>query len=407
MKLFLIAIAALLLCSCGKQDVSEQKDSGRTLYTNAGGKINTIEPALASDYPSSIMVMSFYDTLLQYDYVERPYKLIPSMLESMPETSADCLHYKFKLRDDLYFQENPSFRDKNDRKVTSRDVVFSFLRLADARVHSSGFWLWRSKVKGVDEFYSKSTSLKSGDMSIYDTGCEGFEIIDDANFAIHLNKPDPRLLYMLAMSYSAVVSKKTAIANANSLAEITAGSGPFRLAEWQKDYKIILEKNPEFRNEFFPQAQNPADRTRQLPFLDKIVCYLVKQPISSWLLFLQGKLDLSSLDNENRDAVISGGELVPALKDRGIRLLKMPDFQINYIGFSFSDPLLSRNIELRKAISLAYNVDVRVKYSNNSLVPANGPIPPNVQGHDDKFVNPYSQFNLEKSREHLVKARFP
>lgn len=234
MKIFSTAISILLflLCSCEKRESSAQKESGRTLYTNAGGKINTLDPALASDYTSSIMVMSFYDTLLQYDYVERPYKLIPSMLEAMPEISADCLHYKFKLRNDLYFQENPCFKDEQDRKVTSKDVVFSFLRLADARVHSSGFWLWRGKVKGIDDFYAKSSDLNPGDMSIYDTGCEGFEIIDDANFAIHMTKADPRLLYTLAMSYAAVVSRKATVSYGNSLAEVTAGSGPFKLTEW-------------------------------------------------------------------------------------------------------------------------------------------------------------------------------
>ncbi len=402
-----LLICLLFLCSCGKQEISAQADSERTLYTNTGGRINTVEPALASDYTSSIMVMSIYDTLLQYDYVERPYKLTPSMLASMPETSADGLSYKFRLRDDLYFQDSPCFKDKDDRRVTSQDVVFSFLRLADARIHSSGFWLWRGKVKGIDEFYEMTSKLPKEVVTPYDKGCAGFEIIDDANFAIHLNKPDPRLLYVLAMSYSAVVSKKITLANGNSLADVTAGSGPFRMSEWQKDYKIILTRYPDFRKEFFPQAQNPADRMRQLPLLDKVVCYQVRQPTASWLMFLQGEIDLNSLDNENRDAVVIGGDLVPGLKDRDIRLLKMPNFEVIFVGFSFSDPLLSRNLELRKAISLAYNVDTRIKHSNNSLVPTNGPIPPNVAGHDGAYINPYGKFDLEKARGLLAKAGFP
>lgn len=410
MKILSIAIfiLLLLLCSCGRQHTSTDKNSERVLYTNAGGKINTLDPALASDYTSSQMVMSFYDTLLQYDYVERPYKLVPSMLESMPEISADCLNYKFKLKSDLYFQDNPCFKSKEERRITSRDVIFSFLRLADARVHSSGFWLWRGKVKGVDEFYEKTTKLKPGDMSPYNEGCEGFEAIDDANFAIHLKKPDPRLLYMLAMSYSAVTSRKAAESYKNDLSENIAGSGPFSLVEWQKDYKVVLVKNPDFRTEYFTNAENPADRKRTLPLLDRVVCYLVKQPIAGWLLFLQGELDLSSLDKDNFEAVMtSAGDLAPALTKRGIRVMRMPDFQINYIGFSFSDPLLSKNLDLRKAISLAYNVDIRVKYSNYSLIPANGPIPPGVPGYDAGYVNPFSRFDIGKAKEHLAKAGFP
>ena len=403
-----ISILLLLLCSCERQHASSQRDSEHVLYTNAGGRINTLDPALASDYTSSQMIMSFYDTLLQYDYVERPYKLIPSMLESMPEISADSLHYKFKLNPDLYFQANPCFKSKKERRITSKDVVFSFLRLADARVHSSGFWLWRNKVIGADEFYEKTSKLKPGDMMPYNEGCVGFEIIDDANFAIHLKKPDPRLLYMLAMSYSAVVSRKATESYKNDLSENIAGSGPFSLVEWQRDYKIVLVKNPDFRTEYFTGAENTADRNRPLPLLDRIVCYLVKQPISGWLLFLQGEVDLSSLEKDNFEAVMtSAGDLSPALKNRGIRLLRMPDFQINYVGFSFSDTLLSKNLDLRKAISLAYNVDIRVKYSNYSLIPGNGPIPPGVPGYDGNYINHYSKYDLEKAKEYLANAGFP
>ena len=50
-----------------------------------------------------------------------------------------------------------------------------------------------------------------------------------------------------------------------------------------------------------PQAATPADRTRPLPLADRVILYLVKQPMSSWLLFLQGKLDLNALDKDNLD----------------------------------------------------------------------------------------------------------
>mgnify|MGYP000012529636 CR=1 FL=1 len=103
------------------------------------------------------------------------------------------------------------------------------------------------------------------------------------------------------------------------------GSGPFRLTEWINDYKLQLDRNPDYRVEYFPQAETPADRSRPLPLADRVILYLVKQPMSSWLLFLQGKLDLNALDKDNLDLIAGGGkELAPALKARGIRLLRVP-----------------------------------------------------------------------------------
>lgn len=406
---FLLGLFALSFLIGCENRFNTDSDKKRILHTTAGGRINTLDPALSADLASTYMVTSFYDTLLQYDYMERPYKLIPSMLESMPEISEDMLHYYCTLKKNLYFQEDPCFAEtegKEARKVKSHDVIFSFLRIADARLHSPGFWLWRNKVAGIEEFYQKTSESKPDDMAPYDKGCKGFELIDDYNFIIHLERPDPRLLYALAMPYLAIVSRKAVEYYGKDLSEHPVGSGPFKLVKWQKNYEIILDRNPEFRAETFPYAENPKDQNRPLPYLDRIVCYLVEQSLSSWLLFLQGELDMTPLDKDNYDVVVNEFKLVPALMQRKIKMLQIPEFQINYVGFCFTDPVISGNIELRKAISLAYNLDTRIKHSNYTLIPANGPIPPGVPGYDKDFVNPYNKFSLEKAKEHLKKAGF-
>ena len=81
------------------------------------------------------------------------------------------------------------------------------------------------------------------------------------------------------------------------------------LKEWINDCRIILEKNPSFRREYFPQADSPADRTRPLPLADRFEIMLIKQPMTSWMLFLQGNLDYQALDKDNAD-LAGGGELL-------------------------------------------------------------------------------------------------
>ena len=81
------ALAAAVILALAGYGCGETEDAGRVMHISAGGRVKTMDPALAADLASRNIVAAFYDTLLQYDYTARPYKLIPSMLESMPVIS--------------------------------------------------------------------------------------------------------------------------------------------------------------------------------------------------------------------------------------------------------------------------------------------------------------------------------
>lgn len=125
-------------------------------------------------------------------------------------------------------------------------------------------------------------------------------------------------------------------------------------------------------------------------------------------MFLQGELDYCSLSGENFEAVVNDEmELSPALRKRGIRLISAPDLQTNYIGFNFSDPVLGSNVNLRRAISLAFDKDLRCRTSNGRLIPANGPVPPGADGFLKDYEGPYGRFNVELAKEYMKKAGIP
>lgn len=405
-------ILFVFFTGCGKSKPAE-KANEQVLYTTPGGKINTLDPALCADLTSSNMVGVLYDTLLQYSYLKRPYVLEPAMLKEMPKSDERMMKYHFTLRDDLYFQYDKCFGQNSEgspkkRKITARDVEFSFLRIADERVHSSGYWLIRNKIKGIGEFRKKSGELKDGDYSIYEVGCPGIKVIDDQNLVIELSKPDPRFLYGLAMPYMSIVAREAVEAYGEDFSEHPVGSGPFILKEWQRNYKIEFVRNPNFRTELFPEADDPKDKNRKLPFLDRVVAYQIAQPLSSWLMFLKGDIDLSALDKDNFDAVVTDDmKLIPSLEKRGIEMLRIPKFQIYYIGFCFTDPVIADNVKLRQAISLAYDVQKRVKIFNHSVLPAQGPIPHGVAGNNPEFKNPYAQYDLAKAEKLLAEAGYP
>ncbi|MEG1979971.1 MAG: ABC transporter substrate-binding protein, partial [Victivallaceae bacterium] len=201
----LLAVAALLAVattlSC--RDDEPVDDNLRVIRLNSSDRIKSLDPALGSDSASMKMIAVLYDTLLQYDYMARPYKLIPSMLSEMPSLSADQLRYHFTLRDDLIFPHNR-------RPISSRDVAFSILRIADGRMHSPLYWMYRGKIVGIDEFHQRTGKLAAGDFSAYEAGIAGIKIINPREFEITLTRPDPRFLYMLALPFSGVVCRESA-----------------------------------------------------------------------------------------------------------------------------------------------------------------------------------------------------
>lgn len=395
------AMLLAVLCTVGCERAGTEKEELVELRLSSGGQVKTLDPILADDAPSRNLAAALFDTLLEYDYLARPYRLRPSMLRAMPEVSADGKRWTFALRPDLLFAADPCF-DGVSRQVTARDVIFSFLRLADARNHSPVYWTIRGKIEGVDAFREASLHAKVGDFSLYDRGVAGLRALDETTLELTLTAPDPRFEYTLALPWLGVVSRRAAeyYAEREPLRP-PVGSGPFVVAEFQRDYQLILERNPAFRHELFPGAASEADRTRPLPLAGRIVCPIVKQPMAAWLLFLQGNFDLAALDKDTQE--IAEGKLPPALEQRGMELIRIPEFEIRYVGFNLADPIL-KDRRVRQAIALAYDLRRREEFYSFQMLPAAGPIPPGVAGFR---AAPVLRVDLARAAKLLTEAGYP
>ena len=356
--------------------------AGGILRTGAGGAAKGLDPALADDLAGRDLTALCYDTLVQYDYLARPYKLKPSMITAMPEVSADRRSYTFTLRDDLYFAPDPLFKDKAARKVTAEDVKFSILRIADARMHSPVYWLYRGRIAGIEKFREATKNAAKGDLSVYDMDIPGIVIHSPRRFTLKLNSPDAGFLYLLAMPNTGVVSRYiVAVRGQNSLLRAPAGSGPFVLKEWIPNLRLRFRRNADYRTEYFDGAATPAERKKALPLLDGVDIFQIRQPMTAWMMFLQCKLDCNALDKDNCETLAGGGQLSAALAERGIVLEKIPEFEIRYVGFNFRDEKLGKNLQLRQAMRAAYDIRRRVDHAAHLLIPAAGPVPAGVGGH--------------------------
>lgn len=379
----------------------------RIIYSAQGGKIKNFDPVLADDLSSFNIAGSLFDTLVQYDYTERPYALKPSMLAEMPVFSKDFCSCRFKLRSDLNFAPHQVFKNSvKGTRITAEDVLFSLKRLCDPRKNSPLYWILRGKIVGIDKFRKAAEKASAFDFSPYDIPVAGMVRHNDLEFTLHFTSPQPRFLYLLAMPSTAVVSRLAEEFYKGRFGDHPVSSGPFCVRSYRRDYKLHLVRNPHFRKEYFKEAQSLADRTVPLPLADEVVLYTVKQPVTAWLLFLQGKIDYNAIGKDDAD-LVAGGELPKALQKRGVKLLRSPAFEVRYIGFNCNDPLLGKNKKLRQALSLAYNVQARILHANHQLVRAFSPIPPGVAGHDEKFFSPWGADDMKKAKLLLAEAGFP
>ena len=65
-----------------------------------------------------------FETLLTYDYLARPAKLVPLTAEALPQITDNGKTYTIKLRKGIYFTPDPAFKGKK-RELVAEDYVYS------------------------------------------------------------------------------------------------------------------------------------------------------------------------------------------------------------------------------------------------------------------------------------------
>src|SRR5204863_88777 len=64
------------------------------------------------------------------------------------------LTWRFRLRDDAYYQDSPCFAGGKGRKVTAQDFVWCWKRLMTVPT-SQGAWIFEGKIKGLDAWAAR------------------------------------------------------------------------------------------------------------------------------------------------------------------------------------------------------------------------------------------------------------
>lgn len=410
MKLFgVILLAASFLISCSK----EQNFDERVVYLVSPEKIAGFDPINASDMYSSNEMGKVYEALLEFHPLKRPYELMPNLAAEMPTVSADGLTYTVKIKKGVFFHESPAFNGQK-RELKSEDFIYSIKRLADPKLMAKGWWVLDDKLVGLNEWRAK---YAQSDVVNYADEVEGLKKIDDYTIQFKLKAPFPQFLYALAMPYTFVVPKEAVEHFGKEFLNHPVGTGAFILPKFEQTNRLTYEKNPNFREKFYPSEGEEADVTnglladagKKIPLVDKIVVDIIVESQPKWLAFQKAKNDLLELPKENmQQALIGAKELNDNFKSKGVRLHADPMLDVTFISLNNQDPIFKENKKLRQAMSLAYNREQANKlFYINTGVEAQGVIPPGIAGYRKEFTNPYTKFDLVLAKKLLKEAGYP
>ncbi|MEI8207019.1 MAG: ABC transporter substrate-binding protein, partial [Kiritimatiellales bacterium] len=405
----------LILTACGQSELDTQRFKDEQVLYGQTSRFKGFDPVKVSDVASSAMICRVYEGLLEYAYLDRPYRVQPMLAETMPQVSEDGLTYTFRIRKDIFFQDDPCFPGGKGRELTAEDFVYSIKRIADLKNASSGYWVFNGRVAGLDEFRAASAGKTPTD---YDTPIEGVRALDRYTLQIRLKESYPQLLWVLAMHYTFAVPREAVEFYGDGFVNHPVGTGPYILETWNNNYRIEFVRNPKWaetgRVELYPSTGTAEARAagllddagKQIPFIDRIVQYVVDDVATTWMMFLSGQFSYSTISRDNWAAVITPGrELVSEMKEQGVELLSSPTLYLSYIGFNLDDPVVGKNKKLRQALSCAFDPELLVQYYNGRVTPVYGPLPDPLAGFKPR-PTAYS-FNLEKAKQLLAEAGYP
>jgi len=384
------AAACLLLCSASAFAAADPRKVVRDVFPVAE---TGFDPAAMHDLYSASIIRAIFETLYTYDYLARPSKIVPQTADGMPQITDDGRTYTVKLQRGIYFASDPVFGGRK-RELTADDVVYSYKRIADPRLKSPWVFLLEGKFVGLDE--EIAAAKKSGRFN-YDKTIPGMEAVDRYTVRFRLKETDYNLPYVMAHETTALVAREVVEKYGESDGRTMGnpvGTGPYKLGQWVRSSKIVLEANPGYRGFTWDfKAQQPGDdklvaqmKGKKMPQVGRVEVYIMEEDQSRWLAFQNGELDIMNMEGPMAPNAIQDGKIKPELAAKGVRLDRIIDPEIRYIYWNMLDPtvggLAREKIALRRALAMSYDVEAEIRVvRNGQAVEANYPIPPGIVGH--------------------------
>lgn len=377
----------------------------------------SLDPSQLVDSYSRTVTPHIFEALYRFDYLARPTRIKPLTAAGMPETSADFKVWTIRLTPGIFFADDAAFKGRK-RELVAQDYVYAYQRIADP-ANKSPVWSWveTAKIAGLAD-YRKEVSAAKGRFD-YDRVIPGLQALDRYTLRITLTEPSPRFLESLTASdLLGAQAREVVEFYGDKVAEHPVGTGPFKLKSWRRSSRIVLERNPGFREMVFDAepAAGDADgqaiaarlKGRRLPMIDEVDISIIEEDQPRWLTFLNEKIDLiagkyGSVPGTFVSQAMPNGKVAPNLAKRGIdgRQQVNPEVVIYY--FNMEDPVVGGytpdKVALRRAVSLGMDLEREIRVVRRGQgVPAQSMVMPYTTGYDAAFKSESGTYDPARAK---------
>ncbi|MGJ4943835.1 ABC transporter substrate-binding protein [Bradyrhizobium sp. HKCCYLS1011] len=271
---------------------AEAPTRGGVLRISVDQGAAVIHPLLARVNPEYLITELLYSNLTRL----KPDMTVEPDLALSWEADAGLLDWTFKLRPSVTFHDGSA--------LSADDVVATFKAILDAKTASPA----RTNVGPIKEITA----------------------VDPLTVKFSLSSAFADLPVALAYTNARIVSAKTTAGDLGSLATKPNGTGPFKLASYEPDRKIVVERNPAY----YDPARPHLDRVEVLVYPDRTA-------------------EASALVSGDIDLMLSTtpGEYERLAKAAGVKALRTPSGQFLNVNMG-CDQKPFNDVRVRQALAL-------------------------------------------------------
>jgi ABC-type transport system substrate-binding protein len=371
------------------------------------------DPAQVNDIYSRTVISHIYDGLYDYDYLARPFRIVPNTAEGMPEVSDDFRVWTVRIQPGIFFQDDPVFQGKA-RELVAEDYVYSLKRFFDPRWKAPTY-ATLAEARFIGMAALRDDALKSKRPFDYDQPVEGLRALDRFTIRFRVERPLPRLIQTLATGdlYGALC-REVVEAYGDAIPGHPIGTGPFRLDDWRRSSKIFLVRNPTYRRVVYDAEPAAGDLEGQallkrfkghtLPMVDRVEISIIEETQPRWLAFLNKQQDLlERLPWDFVNTAVPNGKLAPNLARQHMQMWRTLNADVTFTYFNMQDPVVGgyepHRVALRRAIGLAIDVDQEIRlFWRGQAVPAQSGLVPHTVGYDSGFLNDTARHDLPRAK---------